>query len=437
MVETSDSETLISLKAELKQLKQQKGIASKAVGEARKLNLPPDHEIAAVKNISQQIGTVEAAIKAGKTETISPPAHSKQSDLLPPQFQQKHIVDNQNATLTIEENLSATRWDEYINNHPNATIYHSSAIRQVIEATFGHTGHYLAAIDDADQIQGVLPLIEMKSRLFGHFIISMPFFNYGGILSNTSNAEQALLLHAQNLAKQTSVSHIEYRHTEDHINLPSISAKVAMLRTLPKTSDCLWEEIGTKVRAQIKKAQRQNTKVVTGREDLVDDFYRVFSQNMRDLGTPVYSKQLFINMLQNCQEASIIVVYLNEKPVSTGFLLGWRNTVEIPWASTLREANQYDCNMLLYWEILKFAINQSYEIFDFGRSNKEASTYRFKKQWGAKPKDLYWHYWIADGAALPEINPKNPKFQLIISLWKMLPVIVTRLIGPHIVKNIP
>jgi serine/alanine adding enzyme len=422
-----------NLKKLIKKLKGHKGSLSRKIGAAKQNKEPFEHFYEEIKRLSTTLKNLETSLKAPCNKDISV---TKQNLSLPSQFKAQHLKGQPENSVVVM-NCTEQQWDDYAHSHSSSSIYQTMPIKRVIEETFGHTCHYLAAIDGDDQIQGILPLIEMKSRLFGHFFISVPFFNYGGILSSTSKAEQALLLHAQNLARHTGVSHIEYRHTDDHIKLPSKSAKVAMLLTLPKTIDSLWEEIGTKVRAQIKKAQRQDTRIATGREDLVDDFYRVFSQNMRDLGTPVYSKQLFINMLQYCKDTSIIVVYLNEKPVSTGFLLGWRNTVEIPWASTLRKANQYDCNMLLYWEALKFAINQSYEIFDFGRSDKEANTYRFKKQWGAKPRELHWHYWITDGKALPEINPKNPKFQLIISLWKMLPVSLTRLIGPHIVKSIP
>lgn len=427
---------ITDLKRQIKALKSEKGIASKAVGIAKKDGSSAASEIQLVSEISNKIKDKEAALKA-LTSQEKPDYKPEINPSLPPQFLPRLLKEN-SSELKVINNLADSRWEGYVNQHPNATVYHSLAIRQVIETTFGHHYHALAAIDDQNQVQGVLPLVEMNSRLFGHFFISLPFFNYGGLLSDSPQAQLALLDQAKQLARSSGVSHIEFRHTSaDQADLPGREEKVAMLRSLPKSSEALWEEIGTKVRAQIKKAQRQNTCVSVGRENLIDDFYRVFSRNMRDLGTPVYRKDLFSNMLKENEKANIVVVYLNNKPVSAGFLLGWRNTLEIPWASTLREANRFDCNMLLYWEVLKFAVDQSYEIFDFGRSSKDASTFKFKKQWGAKPYPLYWHHWVPNGQDLPQVNPNNPKYRLLISVWKKLPVKLAEFIGPMVVKNIP
>ena len=159
---------------------------------------------------------------------------------------------------------------------------------------------------------------------------------------------------------------------------------------------------------------------------------------MRDLGTPVYSKNLFKNILNNFPEsARIIIIQLNNKPVSAAFLIGYKDKLEIPWASTIKEVNHLSINMLLYWEVLSFAISKKYNFFDFGRSSINAGTYKFKKQWGAQGKESYWHYWLDENTEMPSLNPNNPKYKLVISIWKKLPVSLTRIIGPSIVKNLP
>jgi serine/alanine adding enzyme len=422
------------LKLAIKKLKAERGILSKAVGEAKQQGHPIDGLIKQVKNLSEQIKALESELKSHVQHEASDnkPNHLK----LPSQFRQRKLVQT-NTPLTIVNRPSDQDWDQYVDEHPNATIYHSTAIKRVIEHTFGHSSHYLAAVDQKHSIHGVLPLIEMKSRLFGHFLISLPFFNYGGLLVSSAQAEQCLLTHASELAKNTGAQHIEYRHTHNELNLPSRSEKVTMLLNLPDSSETLWNDIGTKVRAQIKKAKRFGLNCKQGREELINDFYEVFSRNMRDLGTPVYAKNLFINMLKHLPEAWITIIYHNHTPVSCGFLLGWRDTLEIPWASTLKQANQFDANMLLYWEILQSAIKKGYEIFDFGRSSKLAPTYRFKKQWGTKPHDMYWHYWLPNQQPLPELNPNNPKFRVMVEAWKRLPLPVSNFIGPYVVKSIP
>ncbi len=160
---------------------------------------------------------------------------------------------------------------------------------------------------------------------------------------------------------------------------------------------------------------------------------------MRDLGTPVYPKKFFNNILKEFPETTwICTIYTkDEQPVASGVLVGFKEMLEIPWASSLRNYNNYSPNMLLYWGVLKFACEKGYKVFDFGRSTPNEGTYKFKEQWGAKPLQLYWHYWLKNGGHLPELNPKNPKYQIAIKIWQTLPVGLTRLIGPAIVKNIP
>jgi serine/alanine adding enzyme len=433
---TSKSE-LATLKYNLKALKEKKALASKAIGMAKQKDEPIGQLKIQVQTISNELRTLEAQIKAQlKCQSVADNPEKDRIDL-PPQFQPGKVLKAASGSLKITQNLTSEEWDDYVTQHPNATIYNTSAIKKVIEDTFRHPCHYLAAIDNNREIHGILPLVEMKSRLFGHFMTSLPFFNYGGLLTSNPDAENSLLNETTKLTKESGVNHIELRHTSNHIDLPCKSEKVAMLLNLPKTSEQLWSDLGTKLRAQIKKGQKSNHTVKIGREEVISDFYDVFSRNMRDLGTPVYPISLFSNMIKHCPSARIVVIYIDKLPVSTGFLLGWQNTMEIPWASTLRKANKVDANMVLYWEILKFTINAGYRIFDFGRSSRNAGTYAFKKQWGAKPHDLFWHYSLTNNQDLPKINPDNPKYKLIISLWKKLPLKITHILGPIIVSNIP
>jgi hypothetical protein len=143
-------------------------------------------------------------------------------------------------------------------------------------------------------------------------------------------------------------------------------------------------------------------------------------------------------VLENLPDASwICTVWLGSTPVAAGFLVGYRDMIEIPWASSLRRYNRLSPNMLLYWSVLQFAVERGYQVFDFGRSSPDSGTYKFKAQWGAEPVPLYWHYWVRGEGPLPELNPQNPKYQLAVRVWQQLPLGVTRLIGPSIVMHLP
>jgi FemAB-related protein (PEP-CTERM system-associated) len=210
-----------------------------------------------------------------------------------------------------------------------------------------------------------------------------------------------------------------------------------MILPLPFNDANLESALGAKLRAQCKKAAMHDPEVTFGGLELLDQFYYVFSTNMRDLGTPVYSKKFFEKILQEKKISSFIcIVKVKNKPVSAAFLTGYRDMLEIPWASTLRAANKYDSNMWMYRMILKRAIELEYRFFDFGRSTKYSNTYKFKKQWGAKPVDHHWYYLI-DSDSMPEINTDNPKYRIFIAIWKRLPVWIANIIGPYIVKRIP
>jgi len=342
------------------------------------------------------------------------------------------------VTISILTEATRKQWDQYVEHHPDASIYHRHAWGELIKNTFGHEHFYYCAFDDRNHIIGILPLIRLSSRLFGDFLVSMPYFNYGGALADHPKIEHLLMQTANAKAASLGVKHVEYRDDISRSDYPARTDKVNMILALPHNRDELWESFTPKLRAQIKRPQRENPESIIGGIELLNDFYQVFAKNMRDLGTPVYSRSLFANIIsQFNQHSHIVILRLNDKPVAAAFLIGYHNTLEIPWASTLRSVSHLSINMLMYWNILCFAIEREYRFFDFGRSSKDSGTYRFKKQWNAKPKQLHWHYWLPEGETLPALNPSNPKFALMITIWKRLPLFITKLIGPGIVKNLP
>jgi len=352
------------------------------------------------------------------------------------------------------------RWNKYVMRSSDASCYHLIGWKDVIERSFGHKTYYLMATEDhekdtiydveggkwndlakrSDGIVGILPLVHLRSIFFGNFIVSIPYFNYGGICAENEEIAKELMREGANIAVEKHVEHIELRHIRNMINgLPVKKEKVSVRLEIPKNSEELWKSFSAKLRSQIRRPTKEGMYSKFGRIEELGSFYDVFSTNMRDLGTPVYSKQFFKNILEEFPETTwICTVYTKEDvPVASGFLVGFKETLEIPWASSLRSYKQHSPNMLLYWSALKFACVSGYKVFDFGRSSQGGGTYKFKEQWGAKPVQLYWHYWVKNGGPLPELNPDNPKYQLAIKIWQKLPVSLTRIIGPLVVKNLP
>lgn len=330
-------------------------------------------------------------------------------------------------------------WDAYVRSNVESTNYHLFGWKAVIERSFGHKAYYLAARGRDGGITGVLPLVYMRSFLFGRFIVSLPFFNYGGLLSDDGPSADALLDSARGILDMVGGEYLELRHLREHgADLRTKRHKVTMILDLQKDADAQWKGFDPKLRNQVRKAQKGGLSVNSGGLELLDGFYDVFANNMRDLGTPVYGKGFFQNVLGAFPgTAAILSVSLGEKVIASGLATWYRDTLEVPWASSLREYRHTCANNLLYWEAIRFAIEKGLRMFDFGRSTPGEGTFKFKEQWGARPVGLCWQYRVGEGRDLPELNPKNPKYGLAIKIWKRLPLSVTRIIGPRVVRNVP
>lgn len=331
-----------------------------------------------------------------------------------------------------------TEWDAFVAASVEGTNYHRYGWRRVIEESFGHRAHYLTARNRAGEIRGVLPLVHMKSLLFGNFLVSLPFVNYGGLLCADEAAATPLLEGSRQLLGQVGAQHAELRHLRSREGLSGKRHKVTMLLSLQKSEKAQWDVLDPKVRNQVRKAEKSGLTARAGHLELLDGFYDVFCRNMRDLGTPVYSKTFFRAVLTTFPESTrIISILLDGEVIASAILTWYRDTLEVPWASSVRDYRALCPNNLLYWEAIKYAIERGAAIFDFGRSTPGEGTFHFKKHWGAEPQQLYWDYLLRQGGTIPELSPSNPKYRLAISVWQRLPVGITKLIGPPLVRNIP
>ena len=302
-----------------------------------------------------------------------------------------------------------------------------------------HEPYCVRAVRDGNVV-GMLPLAFVKSALFGRFLVSLPYINSAGVIADDPNVAAELIERAVQLADQLNVRYLELRQEQEiaHASLGAANrSKVLMRLPLPATADDLWTGFKAKLRSQIKSGQKHNFEAVWGGEELLPDFYAVFSRNMRDLGTPVYSQQLFASILQEFSGAAELCVLRHEqRAIAAALLLHYHDRTEVPSASSLREVSSTNANMAMYWELLKRSVERGQRLFDFGRSSEGSGTYRFKQQWGAQPYPSVWQYYLRQGTA-SDMRPDNKKFGLAIRVWQKLPVAVTRLIGPTIVRGIP
>ncbi len=344
----------------------------------------------------------------------------------------------QAVDVSIAAAADEREWDTYVLSHADATGHHCWGWRRVIEDAFGYPTEYLVARRNA-VVVGVLPLVCFRSALFGRAVISLPFLNYGGVLADDDDVARGLLKAAGDVAVRERARYVELRHRQRQFpELPAREHKVAMRKRLPSSAEDAWEELDRKVRNQVRKAQKSGLSVITGGAPLVRSFYRVFAENMRDLGTPVYSRRLFEAALKHFPEHfQLVLVQRGARTIAGGCAYVFRDTVEVHWAGSLKTHRSLCPNHLLYWTVIDSATRLGLRVLDFGRSTPGEGTYHFKLQWGAEPSRLSWEYMLFGGAEAPDHGPTNPKFRAAIEVWKRLPLVVANLAGPAIVRAIP
>lgn len=326
---------------------------------------------------------------------------------------------------------------------------HDPGWLSVLRDAMGHKTLALLARESAGgPIVGYLPLALVSSRLFGRFLVSLPYLNRAGIVATDAAAREALLAGAVELADKFHVQYLELRHHAHTLKHQSIShnrdEKQRMVLDLSGVAggpDGLWDAYSAKVRNQVRKGDKAGLSIRFGGRELIDDFYGVFSTNMRDLGTPVYPRSLFASILDAFGDtAELAVVRHVDTPVAGALLIHGRSAgvaeSQVPSASCLRSANHTNANMWMYHKMLERAAGRGASHFDFGRSSPDSGTYRFKRQWGAQPEPTTWQYVLRYGD-VGAVRPDNPKYQRRIAAWQKLPVWVTRLVGPRIVRGIP
>jgi len=327
-------------------------------------------------------------------------------------------------------------WDNFLIQE---SVCHHAFLRvwpRLIEKHFGHKDLSLICIDSDNSVQGIAPLVFFKSALFGRALISLPYLNCGGILSRSQQSYQFLRKKIEDLATEHEVQFTECRTFQKKFSSEWIlrNHKVTYQRDLPEKEELLWKDFSSKLRSQIRRPEKAGIVCEHGRSECVDDFFKVFSENMRDLGSPHYSKQFMTDVIISIPQSEIIVAKHHSRPVAAGILIGLGSSLEIPWASSLRSYNNVSANMALYWHALKRGITLGYKTFDFGRSTPDSGPAKFKEQWGAKSQVLDWEYF---GKNIPETSKDNPVLHLAQSGWKYLPLSVSRNLGPILFKMLP
>lgn len=341
--------------------------------------------------------------------------------------------------ITIErlEDSEAAGWDAFVRAHESGSFFHLSGWQTVIERAFRQNTHFLMA-KQAGNIVGILPMAHVKSRLFGNALISNGFSVGGSPLATSDAAYAALDRAAIDLLKETKAEYIEYRgpvrrHT-DWACKDELYAGFS--REIEAEEDANLKQIPRKQRAVVRKALKNESLDVRIDKD-VDDFYALYALSVRNLGTPVFSKKLFTSFMEVFgEDCEILTITAGGVPVSSVMSFYYKDSVLPYYTGGSLEARRLGSNDLMYWHVMRRAVEKGKTIFDFGRSKKETGPYAFKKNWGFEPVPIVHEFYLPNGGDMPDVNPLNPKYRLMVETWKRLPLPVANFIGPLVVRNI-
>jgi FemAB-related protein (PEP-CTERM system-associated) len=331
-------------------------------------------------------------------------------------------------------------WDAFVAAAPSGSFYHRYGWFEISTNLFGHRTFPLAAVDGT-AITGVLPLIQVKSLLFGNILCSMPFVNYGGPCLADPAAEAPLLAEAMRICREVRGDYIEFRSRQPlhgDVELPSSTHKVSLTLDLAPNPDVLCNKFATKHRQEIRRGYKNGLTAKFGGAELLDPFFDVLSESWRNLGTPLYNRGFFERIIDTFgSDIRICVVYANGEPAGAAFDGLHNGTVEGLWLGMRHRFRHLLVGYVLYWELIKEACERGCTRFHLGRSTADSTGEAFKKKWNASVMQLYWSYFLNTRQEMPDLNVRSPKYQAAIAAWQKLPIGVTRAIGPSIAKNIP
>ena len=328
-----------------------------------------------------------------------------------------------------------TQWDAFVDSCENGTFFHLSGWKRVIEGVYGHKAHYIYAVSD-EKIVGVLPLVEQKSLLFGHALISTPFCVYGGVASESPEAMTFLENQAIELAESLKVDYLELRYPFERDN-PALTEKCAHSMfgcELAEDPDAILAGVKKKQRAVIRHSLKNE---LTWRADTdTDTAYEIYSESVRNLGTPVFPKKYFAALQQEFGEkCDVLTVEHEGKAVSSVLSFYYKQQVLPFYGGGLFEARALKSNDFMYYQLMCNARqNKDATFFDFGRSKNDSGAYKYKATWGMQPVALHYQFHLVEAKELPNLSPNNPKYQFFIKAWQKLPVAISRMIGPFLSK---
>jgi FemAB-related protein (PEP-CTERM system-associated) len=327
------------------------------------------------------------------------------------------------------------RWDAYVDKNAAATFFHLAGWKRVLEEAFGHRVQFLFA-ERNGEIEGILPLAQVKSLLFGNNLVSLPFCVYGGVVADNSEAADRLIQAATSLATDLKVDALELRNTSPSgQNWPTKSLYYTFRRAISDDNEANMLAIPRKRRAMIRQGIKNG--LVSEEDAGWERVYNTYAESVRNLGTPVFSAKYFRVLRDVFKDDCRVLMITHEGQDVAGLMSFYFKDQVLPYyAGSYDSAKVHKAHDFMYWELLRRSSDEGLKLFDFGRSKEGTGPYLFKKGWGFEPENLHYEYYLVKSSSIPEVNPNNPKYKLFIDMWKKLPVPIANKLGPLLSRSL-
>lgn len=338
--------------------------------------------------------------------------------------------------LSPGDSVIAARWDAFVAKCASATFFHKAGWQTIVTKVFRHRTYFLYA-ERAGVIEGVLPLGHVKSLLFGNALVSLPFAVYGGVAANSNEAADALEKAAQVIAQQLGVDHLELRNLEQrHPDWPTQDLYVSFRKVLEPDVEANMLAIPRKQRAMVRKGIKNGLRSEI--DSTVDRFFALYADNVHRHGTPAMPKRYFETLLKVFGKDCEVLTAVDEggRPLSSVLSFYFRDEILPYYAGDDLSARDLAANDFKYWELMRRSCERGVRVFDYGRSKQGTGSYSFKKNWGFEPQPLFYEYCLYRSDSIPQNNPNNAKYRLLIETWRRMPIGLANWLGPFIVRNL-
>ena len=327
-------------------------------------------------------------------------------------------------------------WDAFVMACPQATFFHRAGWQRILRKAFGHDTYFLYA-ESEGRIQGVLPLAHIKSWLFGSSLTSLPFAVYGGVAAENDAAAQALEKEAQRLAQQLGVKHLEMRNVAArNADWPAQDLYVTFRKEILAEEEANMLAIPRKQRAMVRKGIKNG--LTSAIDPQVDRFFALYADNVHRHGTPAMPKRYFQALRDEFgDDCEVLTVTAPDgRLLSSVMSFYFRDEVLPYYAGDDEAARDLAANDFKYWELMRLACARGLKVFDYGRSKQGTGSFSFKKNWGFEPAPLHYEYCLYKRDGVPQNNPANAKYKLLIETWRRLPIGMANWLGPYVVKSL-